>query len=267
MIPPTFENPRIVSRAEWLSARRMLLAREKELTHVRDALAVERRKLPWVRVEKTYVFEGPHGRETLADLFAGRSQLIVYHFMLGPGWKEGCVGCSFLADHLQGAVVHLENHDVSVVVVSRAPFAEIQPFHHRMGWKFKWVSSHGSDFNFDYHVSFREDDIEDGKIYYNYQMQDFCIDELSGTSVFARHKTGEVFHTYSAYSRGGEPLIGAYHLLDLTPKGRNETGPSRDLSDWARHHDRYGAAGHTTPTGRFVAEEEKTGCGCGSAKG
>jgi predicted dithiol-disulfide oxidoreductase (DUF899 family) len=262
----TIENPKVASRAEWIAARRTLLAKEKELTRARDALAAQRRQLPWVKIEKTYVFDGPHGRETLADLFAGRSQLIIYHFMFGPGWKEGCVGCSFLADHLQGALVHLENHDVSVVVVSRAPLAEIQPFHRRMGWPFKWVSSHASDFNFDYHVSFTEDDIEDGKVYHNYGMRDFMIDELSGTSVFARDEAGDVFHTYSTYARGDEPLLGAYFLLDLTPKGRHETGPSYDLSDWVRHHDRYGTAGHVAPTGRFIADEQTADCGCGAAQ-
>jgi predicted dithiol-disulfide oxidoreductase (DUF899 family) len=180
---------KIVSQEQWLTARKALLAKEKEHTRARDDLARQRRELPWVKVDKRYVFDGPRGKETLSDLFDGRSQLIVDHFMLGPGWEEGCVGCSFGADHIEGGLVHLEHHDVAVVVVSRAPLAEIEAFKRRMGWRFKWVSSHGSDFNFDYHVSFRKEDADNGKVYYNYEMQDFAIEELPGLSVFARTRT------------------------------------------------------------------------------
>ena len=231
-------NP-IVSQDEWLAARKRHLTREKEFTRLRDQLSAERRELPWVRVEKRYVFEGPDGKETLADLFDGRSQLLVDHFMLGPGWKEGCVGCSFGADHIDGALVHLEHHDVSVVAVSRAPLAEIEAYKKRMGWRFKWVSSYGSDFNYDYHVSFRKDDIETGKVYYNYETRDFQSEELPGTSVFYKDAAGDIFHTYSTYARGAELLIGTYMCLDLTPKGRDENGPHHNLTDWVRHHDKY----------------------------
>jgi predicted dithiol-disulfide oxidoreductase (DUF899 family) len=243
----------IVSREDWLVARKALLAKEKALTKARDALSRERRELPWVKVEKAYVFEGPDGKETLGDLFAGRSQLVVDHFMLGPGWKEGCVGCSFGADHVDGSLVHLEHHDVSMVAVSRAPLPEIQAFQKRMGWRFKWVSSFGSDFNYDYHVSFRPEQIAKGKVYYNYELSDAQIDELPGTSVFCRDESGDIFHTYSTYARGSEVLLGTYHLLDLTPKGRNETGPRHNLTDWVRHHDRYEDRG----TADGCCEEEK----------
>lgn len=253
------EQPRVVSRADWLAARQALLAREKELTRASDELSRQRRALPWVKVDKRYVFDGPWGQETLADLFQGRGQLIVNHFMLGPGWKEGCVGCSFGADHVEGALVHLEHHDVSYVVVSRAPLPEIQAFQERMGWRFKWVSSFGSDFNYDYHVSFRPDDSE-GRVVYNYETRDFESEELSGLSVFYKDAAGEVFHTYSCYARGGEKGLGAYMLLDLTPKGRNETGPRHDLTDWVRHHDRYGVGGSVDRTGRYQPAAKAAAC-------
>src|SRR5437588_12189142 len=185
---------RIVSREEWLAARKAHLAKEKELTRLRDQLSAERRDLPWVKVEKPYVFDGPQGKETLADLFDGRSQLIIKHFMLGPGWKEGCVGCSFEVDHIDGALVHLEHHDVSYVVVSRAPLPEIEAFKNRMGWRFKWVSSYRSDFNYDFHVSFKDDEIGKGEAYYNYKTRKVGIDELSGRSVFYKDANGEIFH-------------------------------------------------------------------------
>ncbi|HVP29140.1 MAG TPA: thioredoxin family protein [Myxococcota bacterium] len=230
---------RIVSRDEWLVARKQHLAREKELTRLRDELARERRELPWVRVEKEYVFEGPEGKRALSDLFQGRSQLVVYHFMLGPGWKEGCVGCSFTADHFEGPLLHLAQRDVTLVAVSRAPIAEIEAFRKRMGWRFPWVSSFGSDFNYDYHVSFTKGEIAKGEVYYNYEVRGLGSEELPGVSVFHKDTTGDVFHTYSCYARGGETLLGAYALLDIVPKGRGEAGPSRDMSDWLRHHDRY----------------------------
>lgn len=242
---------KIVSREQWLDARVALLEKEKDLTRRRDALAELRRELPWVRVEKPYAFEGRTGRVTLADLFAGRSQLLVKHFMFGPGWGEGCVGCSFECDHLDAAAVHLEQHDVSVVAVSRAPYAEIEPFHRRMGWRFRWVSSYGSDFNADYHVSFPDGPDADGAVYYNYKRQPPYGEEMSGLSVFCRDADGGVFHTYSTYGRGAEELLGAYVVLDLTPDGRNET-VNGNLTDWVRHHDRYDAGGHVAPSGRYV---------------
>jgi predicted dithiol-disulfide oxidoreductase (DUF899 family) len=256
----TMERRRVVSREEWLVARRTHLTREKELTRAYDELSRQRRELPWVRVEKPYAFDGPEGREGLADLFEGRSQLIVNHFMLGPGWKEGCVGCSFGADHVDGAVLHLEHHDVSYVAVSRAPLAEIDAFKRRMGWRFKWVSSFGSDFNYDYHVSFTAEDAARGEVDYNYEARKFESEELSGLSVFCKDSAGDIFHTYSCYARGGEKGLGAYMLLDLTPKGRNETGPRHDLSDWVRHHDRYESGGFVDGTGRYRAAPAADSC-------
>jgi predicted dithiol-disulfide oxidoreductase (DUF899 family) len=231
----------IVSRDEWLVARKEHLTREKELTRLRDQINAERRELPWVKVEKEYIFDGPDGKETLADLFDGRSQLIISHFMLGPDWEEGCIGCSFRSDHVDGALVHLEHHDVSLVTVSRASLSKIEAYKKRMAWRFKWVSSYRNDFNYDYHVSFTIDETAKGKIYYNYQTQDFQTDELSGISVFYKDANGDIFHTYSAYARGNELLIGAYNYLDVTPKGRNETGPNYNLGDWVRRHDEYDA--------------------------
>lgn len=226
---------RIVSRAEWLAARKAHLAHEKEFTRRRDALSAERRELPWVRVDKDYAFEGPKGRLSLADLFNGNSQLIVYHFMFGPGAKEGCEGCSFLADHFDGANLHLKHHDVSLVVVSRAPYGEFQPFRRRMGWEFPWVSSAGSDFNHDFHVSPSPAEKAAGRYEYNYEMHEGEGGEMPGFSIFHRNEAGEIFHTYSTYARGGDLLIGAYNFLDLTPKGRNEA----TIMKWMRHHDRY----------------------------
>jgi predicted dithiol-disulfide oxidoreductase (DUF899 family) len=251
------ERPRVVSRAEWLAARQELLSKEKELTRLRDRLSAERRRLPWVKIDKTYVFDGPHGEETLSDLFDGRSQLIVKHFMFGPGWKDGCVGCSFEVDHIGGALVHLEHHDVSYVAVSRAPLAEIAAFKARMGWQFKWVSSFRTDFNYDFHVSFTKDDIARGEVYYNYAMRRLPGEEMSGRSVFYKDETGDTFHTYSAYGRGNEELLGTYVCLDITPKGRNETGPNHSLTDWVRHHDMYDRGGFVDSTGRYVASNPR----------
>jgi predicted dithiol-disulfide oxidoreductase (DUF899 family) len=229
----------IVSRDEWTRARQALLAKEKAMSRARDELSAQRRALPWVKVEKSYVFEGPRGRETLADLFGGKSQLVIQHFMLGPGWKDGCVGCSFGADNVEGALVHLANHDVSYVAVSRAPLAEIEAYRGRMGWPFKWVSSNGNDFNFDYHVSFTKEEMAKGKVYYNYGMIAAGIEELPGLSVFYKDEAGNIFHTYSTYARGTEALLTAYNILDLTPKGRNETS---NLGDWVKRHDEYESA-------------------------
>jgi predicted dithiol-disulfide oxidoreductase (DUF899 family) len=250
----------VVSREEWLAARKALLSKEKELTRLRDRLNAERRALPWVGIEKDYVFDGPDGRETLADLFAGRRQLIVKHFMFGPGWAEGCVGCSFEADHAEAALVHLQHRDVTYVAVSRAPYAEIEPFKKRMGWRFKWVSSYGSDFNYDFHVSFTPDELAGGAAYYNFEMQNVASDEMSGRSVFYKDEAGQIFHTYSSYARGGELFLGTYHYLDITPKGRNETGRG-NLTDWVRHHDRYDAPGSTAATGCHTPPAAGKCCG------
>lgn len=229
----------VVSREKWLEARTAFLEKEKEFTRLRDELSRQRRELPWAKVEKNYVFDGPNGSETLADLFGGKSQLIVYHFMLGPDWKEGCPSCSYLADHFDGMLVHLANRDVSLVVVSGAPLSQIEAFKKRMGWRFKWVSSSGNDFNRDYHVSFTDEEKAQGKIYYNYSMRDFCADEEPGASVFHKSNGGDIFHTYSTYSRGLDILVGTYNFLDLTPKGRHEDGLAFAMA-WVRLHDRYG---------------------------
>lgn len=232
------EDHPVVSRDRWIAERQALLAREKELTHLRDRIARERRALPWVRIDQDYVFDGPEGRRTLAELFEGRRQLLVQHFMFAPGWEQGCKSCSFMADHLDGAKVHLEQRDVTLLVVSRAPLADIERFRRRMGWQFKWVSSHGSDFNHDFGVSFTPEERARGEVYYNYGMQPFQFEEAPGISVFYKDDAGDVFHTYSTYGRGVELMMGAYSLLDLAPKGRDEEGLSYGM-EWLRHHDRY----------------------------
>jgi predicted dithiol-disulfide oxidoreductase (DUF899 family) len=224
----------IVSQDEWLAARKALLQREKAFTRERDALSAARRALPWVKVEKAYVFDGPDGKETLAELFAGRGQLVVYHFMLGPDWEEGCKSCSFWADNYNGIDVHLAHRAVTLIAVSRAPLAKIAAFKTRMGWGFKWVSSFGNDFNRDFHVSFTPEEMK-GDVYYNYEMGRFPSDEAPGVSVFAREGDA-VYHTYSCYARGLDILNGAYNILDLVPKGRDEGGQNMV---WLRHHDSY----------------------------
>ena len=230
-------NPnRVVSRDEWLAARKAFLAKEKELTHARDQLSQERRELPWVRVDKEYVFDGLAGKETLSDLFAGKSQLLVYHFMFGPDWNEGCPSCSFWADNYDGIVVHLKHRDVTLVAVSRAPLEKLDAYKRRMGWDFKWVSSLGNDFNRDYHVSFTPE--EQKAAVYNYAPQGFGSSEAPGISVFAKDDAGTVYHPYSCYARGLDMLNGAYHLLDLVPKGRDEAGLSYSMA-WVRRHDKY----------------------------
>ena len=230
-------NHPVVSRDRWIAARKTLLAREKELTRLRDQVARERRALPWVRIEKNYVFDSTEGQRTLAELFEGRRQLLVQHFMFGPGWEQGCPSCSFMADHSDGMTVHLAHRDVTFVAISRAPLAEIERFRKRMGWQFKWVSSNGSDFNYDFAVSFTPEEKAKGEVYYNYSFQPFECEELPGISVFYKDDTGEVFHTYSTYRRGVEVMMGTYNLLDLTPKGRDEE-PGGGMA-WVRHHDRY----------------------------
>jgi predicted dithiol-disulfide oxidoreductase (DUF899 family) len=230
----------VVSRSEWIAARQALLAREKQATHLRDAVNAERLTLPWVAVDKAYLFETPSGRKSLAELFDGRSQLMVYHFMFGPEWQAGCPGCSFLADHIDGALPHLNHHDVTMVAVSRAPLDRIAAYRQRMGWRFPWVSSFGSDFNSDFHVSFTPAELASGAVDYNYTRTDAAQanDELPGLSAFYRADDGRIFHTYSSYARGPEELIGTLMILDRAPKGRNET----TTMDFVRRHDEYDQA-------------------------
>ncbi len=235
---PDLANHPVVTPDRWIAERRKLLAREKELTHLRDKVAEQIRALPWVRIDKEYVFDTPVGKRTLADLFEGRSQLMVQHFMLGPGWEQGCPSCSFMADHTDGMQIHLEHRDVTFVAVSRAPTAEIERFHRRMGWKFRWVSSSGNDFNYDFHVSFTPEERAQGEVYYNFGMTEFPAEEAPGISLFYKNEAGEVFHTYSTFGRGVEVMMGTYNMLDLAPKGRDEEGLSYGM-EWVRHHDRY----------------------------
>ena len=234
----TVDKPKVVSREEWLEARKKLLAKEKQLTHDHDAIAAERRQLPWLKVEKNYIFDSPSGKKTLTDLFEGRSQLIIYHFMFGPDWQEGCPSCSFNMDHTDGALVHLAQRDVTFAAVSRAPISKIEPFKQRMGWKFNWVSSYGTDFNYDYQASFTPEQIAKGEVEYNYELTNFPSAEAPGISVFYKDKAGDIFHTYSAYARGTESTLNAYNYLDYAPKGRDEDELPFTMS-WVRHHDRY----------------------------
>lgn len=226
---------RVVSRDEWLSERKALLTEEKALTRARDRLAAARRELPWVKLEKNYVFDGPAGKVTLADLFDGRSQLIVQHFMLTPGSDHICPGCSFGADHVDAARMHFENADLSFTAVSRAPLSQIEPVRKRMGWKFNWVSSNGNSFNYDFGVSFTPEQVASGDVGYNFGTTPYAAEELHGMSVFAKDETGEVFHTYSTYARGTEMTVAAFAFLDMVPKGRNENG----VMSWVKLHDEY----------------------------
>jgi predicted dithiol-disulfide oxidoreductase (DUF899 family) len=262
------QEHKIVSPEEWIAARKELLKNEKESTLLLDQLAAERRKLPWVKVTKNYVFDAPGGKVTLADLFAGHSQLVIQHFMFGPEWQEGCPSCSFMADHLDGTLPHLAARDVTMAVVSRAPLAKIQAFKERMGWRFHWVSSYGSDFNYDYRVSFTEEELAQGRINYNYAMEDLLHPEWPGFSVFYQDADGSVFHTYSTYGRGVELLMGTYRILDLTPKGRDEDNLDFSM-EWVRYHDRYGTnefADADKPYWPETASVSSTNCGCGSAE-
>jgi len=232
------QQPKTVSHEKWIEARKQFLQKEREFTHLRDELSRQRRELPRERVEKEYVFDGPRGKDTLADLFDNRGQLIVYHFMLGPGWSEGCPSCSYLSDHFDGMTIHLAHRDVTLAVVSRAPYDQIAAYKKRMGWRFHWVSSFGSDFNFDYNVSLSEQDKAAGAQLYNYATIKPSIDELPGLSVFSRDPDGSIYHTYSTYSRGLDILIGTYNFLDMAPKGRDEAALKHSMA-WVRHHDKY----------------------------
>jgi predicted dithiol-disulfide oxidoreductase (DUF899 family) len=232
------KKQRVVSHPEWLAARTALLAKEKEFTRLRDELSRERRDLPWEPVEKEYVFEGPAGKQSLSDLFEGKSQLVVYHFMFGPDWKAGCAHCSFWADNFNGIDVHLRHRDTSFLAISRAPHDKLRDYKQRMGWSFKWVSSFGSDFNYDYYASYTPEQVA-SEAYYNYQQAKPCGEEVVAISVFSKDSAGKVFHTYSCFSRGVDMLNLAYHYLDLTPKGRDETGQGPDPQFWVRRHDEY----------------------------
>ncbi len=231
-------KPRVVSREEWLDARREHLKNEKEFTRLRDQLSRERRTLPWVKVEGSYLFDGPDGKESLSDLFAGKSQLIVYHFMYGPDWSEGCPSCSFWADNFNDIVIHLNHRDINLVAVSRAGLDILDAYKKRMGWSFKWVSSTGNDFNRDYHVSFTPDELNKGEMFYNFRITNFPSEEAPGISIFYKDENGDIFHTYSCYSRGLDMLNTAYHYMDLTPKGRDEDELPNNM-DWLRRHDQY----------------------------
>jgi predicted dithiol-disulfide oxidoreductase (DUF899 family) len=251
----------VVSRAEWLIARKDLLKREKELTRLRDRLAAERRALPWVKLDKEYVFDAPEGEVTLAELFDGRSQLFVKHFMMAPGQETQCVGCSLEVDHIDGILPHLENHDVTYVAVARAPIEEIEAARKRMGWNFRWVSSYHSDFNYDFNVSWTREQIDSSRAAYNYgTLPEWAadIEDLSGNSVFYKDESGQIFHTYSTFGRGGEEFLGIYRIFDATPNGRNENGPYYSLTDWARPRNMYGKDGTVEPTGRY----HQPGCAC-----
>jgi predicted dithiol-disulfide oxidoreductase (DUF899 family) len=250
-----------VTKADWLDARRALLAKEKELTRLRDRLAEERRALPWVKIEKPYVFDGPEGKVTLAQLFGGRSQLFVKHFMMGPGAWTQCVGCTFEVDHVEGILTHLNNHDVTYAVVARAPIEEIEVVRRRMGWRFSWVSSYHSDFNYDFDVSFTPEQIVSGRALYNFKQAPGWaagLEDLSGDSVFFKDSSGQIYLTYATFGRGGEEFLAAYRILDVMPKGRDENGPYRSLADWVRPRDMYGKGGTVEPNGRYHA----SGCSC-----
>jgi predicted dithiol-disulfide oxidoreductase (DUF899 family) len=229
---------KVVSREDWLASRKAFLAKEKAFTHARDQLSAERRELPWVKVDKNYVFDTPEGKKSLADLFGDHSQLLVYHFMLGPGWAAGCPSCSYLADHFDGMLPHLAHRDVTFTAISRAPLAEIEAYRKRMGWHFPWASSSGNDFNFDFGVSFKLDGNGKARGIYNYSEQELTSDEMPGLSAFYKDENGEVFHTYSTYARGLDIIVGTYNFLDLAPKGRDEDKLPWTMA-WVRRHDEY----------------------------
>jgi predicted dithiol-disulfide oxidoreductase (DUF899 family) len=246
----------VVSREEWLAARTELLHEEKEFTHRREALAAKRRQLPWVEIEKNYQFDSTVGKVSLGDLFDGRHQLLVYHFMFAPEWSQGCKSCSLLADHYDPAIIHLNHRDTTMISASRAPLAKIQAFRERMGWKFNWVSTIGDEFGRDFGVLFREQELSSGLNIYNYEREPYPISDLPGLSVFYRDDDGRIFHTYSTYARGLDTFINAYNFLDVTPKGRDEE--NIEIMSWVRHHDRYDGPGYPDPW-METAVAEKTG--------
>ena len=255
------DNHRIVSRDEWFMSRKLLLAKEKAHTRARDELNQQRHELPWVRVEKEYVFDAPAGQITLAELFDGRSQLFIKHFMMGPGAAHQCVGCSLEVDHIEGLLEHLQNHDVTYAAVARAPIQEIEAVRKRMGWRFPWVSSYDSDFNYDFNVSFTSEQVASGHALYNFQQAPEWtagLEDLSGDSIFYKDESSQIFHTYSTYGRGGEQFLGIYGYLDVMPKGRNETGPYHSLGDWARPRNMYSNGGIVEGNGRYHAPR----CAC-----
>lgn len=237
MSTETKPKHQVVSQAEWIAASQAHLKKEKEFTRAREALSAERRALPWVEVENDYVFEGNDGPVRLSELFDGKSQLIVYHMMYAPGWDEGCAGCSFVSDHFDAARQHFEHHDIALAAVSRAPLAEFQAFKKRMGWNFRWVSSSANEFNYDFGASFRREDLDKGPVFFNFKEQKLNGQEQPGLTVFYKDEEGKIYRTYSSYERGLDILIGAYNFIDLTPLGRNETGPM----SWMNFHDRYDA--------------------------
>jgi predicted dithiol-disulfide oxidoreductase (DUF899 family) len=265
------QEHKVVSQDKWIAARKELLKKEKEATKLLDELSAERRKLPWVKIEKDYVFDGPGGKVKLAELFAGRSQLVIYHFMFAPEWKEGCPSCSYVSDHTNATLPHLAARDVTLAAVSRAPLAKIEAFKKRMGWDFNWVSSHDSDFNFDFHVSFTKEQAQSGPLYYNYTMQEFPSEEAPGLSVFYKDAAGDIFHTYSTFGRGLDQFLGTYRILDTTPKGRDEDDLPFSMA-WVRYHDRY----ETSQTAFADADKPywpdaddakpTAACGCGTAE-
>jgi predicted dithiol-disulfide oxidoreductase (DUF899 family) len=257
-IETTLTDHKIVSREEWVAARKALLAKEKEVMQLHDQLGVERRALPWVKIEKEYVFDAPAGKVTLADLFDGRSQLFIKHFMMGPGQVAQCVGCSLEVDHIEGVLEHLQNHDVTYTVVARAPIEEIEAVRKRMGWRFRWVSSFNSDFNYDFNVSFTPEQIAASRAFYNYEYGNPWLEDRSGDSVFFKDDAGEIFHNYSTFGRGGEEFLGIYRYLDVTPKGRSEHGPYRTLADWVRPRNAYDKGGIVEANGRY----HQSGCAC-----
>lgn len=265
MTVSTVEKSKVVSQEAWLAARKELLAKEKALTRQKDALAQERLNLPWEKVEKNYTFDGASGQKSLADLFDGRSQLMIYHFMFGPEWKEGCPSCSLVADHFDGITSHLANRDINLVAVSRAPYSLLAPFRKRMGWQFKWVSSSASDFNFDYHVSFTKDEIENKNMYYNYGQNAFPADEAPGASFFYKDADGAIYHTYSTFGRGAESLLGIYNFFDMVPKGRNEASLPWPMA-WVRHHDKYDQRYLDGPSGAQPQQKGATPSCCSAAE-
>ena len=253
---PSTRRP-VVSEEQWIAARRELLAREKDLTRQQDAIVAQRRELPWLKVTKQYFFDTPEGRVSLADLFDGRSQLIVKHNMLNPA-HDVCIGCSLEMDHIEGALQHLPHRDVTFVAVSRAPVEQIETAKRRMGWTSRWVSSFRNDFNFDFHASSRPEEVARGEVFYNYQVSPIPVQDLSGFSVFYKDEAGDIYLTYASFGRGAENIMTTYVMLDMTPKGRNETA---NMTDWVRPHDRYGVPGYVDGIGQF--HEENKGC-CGS---